>query len=308
LSVMNRKVITDMKLRTIRRHAKESLKSIARNGWMTFASVGAVTVTLLLVGVFFVIMMNLNNVAKSIEEDVEIRVHIDVAANKEDQQVLRSKIEQISQVKSVKYSSKEQELDGIIKSLGDEGDAFKLFEQDNPLNDVFIVKTKNPADTMKTAKKVEKLEYASKVKYGQGEVEKLFSFTKISRNVGLALIGGLLFTAIFLISNTIKITIIARRREIEIMRLVGATNGFIRWPFLLEGLWLGLLGSLLPIIVIGTAYYYAYDFIEPKLKDHFIKILEFNPFFYQIAGLLLLMGALIGIWGSLMSVRKFLKV
>lgn len=297
-----------MKVRTLRRHAKESLKSISRNGWMTFASVSAVTVTLLLVGVFFVIMMNLNKVASTIEEDVEIRVHIDVAANKEDQQVLQKKIEQIPEVKTVRFSSKEQELENIIKSLGDEGEAFKLFEQDNPLNDVFIVKTKNPQDTMKIAQEIEQIEYASKVKYGQGEVEKLFSFTKVSRNVGLVLIVGLLFTAMFLISNTIKITIIARRREIEIMRLVGATNSFIRWPFFLEGLWLGLLGALLPIILVGTAYYYVYDYLEPKLQDHFIKLLEFTPFIYQIAGLLLLIGAVIGVWGSLMSVRKFLKV
>ena len=297
-----------MKIRTIRRHVRESLRSIARNGWMTFASVGAVTVTLLLVGVFFVIMMNLNNVANSIEEDVEIRVHIDVAANKEDQQALRSKIEQIPEVKTVKFSSKENELKGIIKSLGEEGEAFKLFEQDNPLNDVFIVKTKNPVDTMKTAKKIDKLEYTAKVKYGQGEVEKLFGFTKVSRNVGLVLIAGLLFTAIFLISNTIKITIVARRREIEIMRLVGATNAFIRWPFFLEGLWLGILGSILPMIVIGISYYYVYDYLKPKLQDHFVQLLEFSPFIFQISGLLLLMGALIGVWGSLMSVRKFLKV
>ncbi len=307
MSGTSRRVNTAMKARTIRRHAKESLKSIARNGWMTFASVSAVTVTLLLVGVFFVIMMNLNHVATSIEEDVEIRVHIDVAANKDDQQALRSKIEQIPEVKTVRYSSKENELNNIIASLGEEGEAFKLFEQDNPLNDVFIVKTKNPVDTMQTAKKIEKLEFASKVKYGQGEVEKLFSFTKMSRNVGLVLIIGLLFTAMFLISNTIKITIIARKREIEIMRLVGATNAFIRWPFFLEGLWLGVLGSILPIIIIGTTYFYSYDYLEPKLQDHFIKLLEFNPFIYQIAGLLILMGALIGIWGSLMSVRKFLK-
>lgn len=136
------RVNTAMKLRTIHRHVRESLKSIARNGWMTFASVSAVTVTLLLVGVFFVIMMNLNKVATTIEEDVEIRVHIDLAANKEDQQALQAKIEQIPEVKTVKFSSKQKELKDMIKSLGTEGEAFKLFEQDNPLNDVFIVKTK----------------------------------------------------------------------------------------------------------------------------------------------------------------------
>ncbi|MFE8701641.1 permease-like cell division protein FtsX [Cytobacillus sp. FJAT-54145] len=296
-----------MKARTLRRHVKESMRNLGRNGWMTFASVSAVTVTLILVGVFFVIMMNLNKVATTIEEDVEIRVHIDLTAEESDQQALQTKIEQIPQVKSVLYSSKETELTNLIASLGEEGEAFKLFEQDNPLNDVFIVKTKKPTDTMLVAKQIEKLDFASKVKYGQGQIEKLFEFIKLSRNVGIGLIVGLLFTAMFLISNTIKITIVARRKEIEIMRLVGATNSFIRWPFFLEGLMLGVLGAVLPIALIGTGYHYAYSYIQPRIEGHFIQILEFNPFIYQIAGLLILMGGLIGIWGSLMSVRKFLK-
>lgn len=297
-----------MKIRTIGRHARESLKSIGRNGWMTFASVSAVTVTLILVGVFFVIMMNLNKVAQTIEEDVQIRVHIDVAANKADTQKLQSELEGIPEVKSVKFSSKKEELKDLIKGLGEEGKAFKLFEQDNPLNDVFIVKTKNPTDTMMVAKKIEKFNFVAKVKYGQGSVEKLFKFIKASRNVGVVLIIGLFFTAIFLISNTIKITIIARRREIKIMRLVGATNNFIRWPFFLEGLWLGILGSILPIILIAIAYYNAYDYLAPKLAGNFMQILPYKPFVYQVSGMLILMGALIGIWGSVMSVRKFLKV
>jgi len=308
LFVMSKEVITVMKIKTIGRHARESLKSITRNGWMTFASVSAVTVTLILVGVFFVIMMNLNRVTQSVEEDVQIRVHIDVAANKEDQQSLKSEIEKIPEVKSVKYSPKQDELDNLVKSLGEDGKAFKLFEQDNPLNDVFIVKTKNPTDTMKVAKKLEKYNYVAKVKYGQGKVEKLFKFIEASRNVGVVLIIGLFFTAIFLISNTIKITIFARRREIKIMRLVGATNTFIRWPFFLEGLWLGILGSILPIILISIAYYRAYDYLGPKLEGTFIKVLPVEPFIYQTSGILILMGALIGIWGSMMSVRKFLKV
>jgi cell division transport system permease protein len=298
-----------MKARTFRRHVKESFKSLVRNSWMTLASVSSVTVTLLLVGVFFVIMMNLNSVATSIEEDVEIRVHIDVAANEQDKELLEQEIKGISSISSIEYSPKEEELNSLIDSFGDEGEAFKLVEQENPLKDVFIVKTKNPADTMKTAKEIEQLNYVSSVKYGQGTVESLFKFIDISRNVGLILIIGLLFTAMFLISNTIKITIMARKREIEIMRLVGATNSFIRWPFFLEGLWLGILGAIVPIAVVSAAYYYLFDLIQSKLAaDNFIKLLEFNPFVYQLSAILILMGAAIGIWGSLMSVRKFLKV
>jgi cell division transport system permease protein len=297
-----------MKARTVRRHMKESLRNLARNGWMTFASVSAVTVTLMLVGVFFVIMMNLNKVATDIENDVEIRVHIDIAATEEDQKTLQENIKKLPEVNTVTFSPKEKELDNLIASLGDEGEAFKLFEQDNPLYDVFVVKTKNPEQIESAAKKIEKFDFASKVKYGQDDIEKLFSFIDTSRNVGLILIVGLLFTAMFLISNTIKITIVARRREIEIMRLVGATNSFIRWPFFLEGLMLGVLGAVLPIVLISVLYSYSYDYVTSKLDGHFIQILEMNPFMFQVAGLLILMGAFIGIWGSMMSVRKFLKV
>ncbi|WP_212934359.1 permease-like cell division protein FtsX [Robertmurraya siralis] len=297
-----------MKARTLRRHMKESLRNLARNGWMTFASISAVTVTLLLVGVFFVIMMNLNKVATDIEEDVSIRVHIDIAATKEDQDTLKSNIEKISEVDSVVYSPKEDELNNLISSLGEEGEAFKLFEQDNPLYDVFIVKTKQPEHLESVAKKIEDLDFAFKVRYGQDDVEKLFSFIKTSRNVGLVLIVGLLFTAMFLISNTIKITIVARRKEIEIMKLVGATNSFIRWPFFMEGLMLGILGSVIPISFISMIYRYSYEYISSKLQGHFIQLLEFNPFMFQVGGLLVLLGAFIGIWGSVMSVRKFLKV
>jgi cell division transport system permease protein len=304
----SREVITAMKARTVRRHVKESFKNLGRNGWMMFASVSAVTITLLLVGVFFVMMMNLNSVATSIEEDVEIRVHIDVAATEENEQALHKAIEKLPEVKTVNFSPKETELDQLMSSFGEEGDAFAMFEQDNPLSNVFIVQTKNPTDTMKAAEKIGKLQYVGKVNYGQGSVEKIFEVTDFSRNVGIVLIIGLLFTAMFLISNTIKITIFARRTEIEIMKLVGATDWFIRWPYFLEGLWLGVFGSIFPILIISSSYYYAHGYLSEKLEGNFIQLLDFSPFIYQVSGLLILLGALIGIWGSLMSVRKFLRV
>ncbi|RFU63926.1 permease-like cell division protein FtsX [Peribacillus glennii] len=297
-----------MNINTLRRHFRESFKNLSRNGWMTFASVSAVTVTLLLVGVFFVIMMNLNHIAGNVEKDVEIRVHLDSAANGQDKELIGKKLEQMPEVDTVTFSPKKEELDNLIKDLGEDGDAFKLFEQDNPLRDVYVVKTKSPQDVVKVAKEIEDINYVQRVKYGQGYVEKLFDVVNVARNVGIVLILGLLFTAMFLISNTIKITIFARRNEIEIMRLVGATNNFIRWPFFLEGLWLGILGAILPMVLIGTGYYYLYETISPRIDIKFVELLQVNPFIYQIAAILVLLGALIGIWGSMMSVRKFLKI
>lgn len=295
-------------INTLGRHFRETLKSLARNAWMTFASVSAVTVTLILVGTFLVIMMNLNHVASNLENDVEIRVLVDVTAKEDAQAKLKSEIEKIKQVDTVVFSPKEKELNNLVESLGEEGKSFELFEQNNPLNDVFVVKAKEPKDTKFVADKIAKFENASKVKYGKDEVEKLFKVISVSRNIGIGLIIGLIFTAMFLISNTIKITIFARRHEIEIMKLVGATNGFIRWPFFLEGLFLGTLGAVVPIALMVTGYKSLYTWALPKLQGSFIEFLPFSPFVFQVSAILFVIGALIGVWGSLMSVRKFLKV
>lgn len=298
-------VTTVMKSSTIKRHIKESVKSINRNGWMTFASVSAVTVTLLLVGVFMVIMMNLNKVASDLENDVEIKVLIDLQADKQAETTLQQQIKELPGVESMKYSSKEHELNGLVKDFGED---LSLFKQSNPLRNVLYVKAGNPQQTAKVAKQIDALDNTYQVLYGKGKIEKLFSFVNISRNIGIVLIIALLLTAMFLISNTIKITITARGKEIEIMKLVGATNWFVRVPFILEGMWLGLLGSIIPIVVVSILYSQFYNAIAPKLHGEIFQLLKVTPFIYEIDLLILLMGVLIGIWGSFMSVRKFLKI
>jgi len=294
-----------MKARTLTRHFRESLKSLGRNGWMTFASVSAVTVTLLLVGVFVLIMMNLNKVADDLENDVEIKSFVSLEADKEVIAEMETAIKGMSGVESVAFSTKEDELSDLVLDFGDE---FRLFEQNNPLRDVFYVKATEPQQTENVAAELSGLEGVEKVEYGEGKIEKLFTFLNTGRNVGLVLILALLFTAMFLISNTIRITIVARRHEIEIMKLVGATNWFVRIPFILEGMWLGLLGAILPIGLIVALYYNVTAFVQPKLSGEMIQLLDFAPFIYQVSALILLMGVFIGIWGSFMSIRKFLRV
>ena len=306
---MSTEVTTAMKGRTLSRHLRESVKSLGRNSWMTFASISAVTVTLLLVGVFAVIMMNLNKVATDLENDVEIRVLIDIMEDDEQtakaEAELIAQIENLPEVEEVVYSPKEQELNDLIKDFGDE---LSLFEQNNPLHNVLYVKATDPQQTANVAKQIEKLDHINDVLYGEGKVEKLFSFLNISRNIGLVLILGLLFTAMFLISNTIRITITARKDEIEIMKLVGATNSFVRVPFVLEGMWIGLLGSIIPITAVSVIYYNLYNTLSERIKGDLLELLEVTPLLYQVSALLVGIGLLIGIWGSFMSVRKFLKI
>lgn len=306
---MSTEVTTAMKGRTLSRHLRESVKSLGRNSWMTFASISAVTVTLLLVGVFAVIMMNLNKVATDLENDVEIRVLIDIMEDDEQtakaEAELIAQIENLPEVEEVVYSAKEQELNDLIKDFGDE---LSLFEQNNPLHNVLYVKAADPQQTANVAKQIEKLDHINDVLYGEGKVEKLFSFLNISRNIGLVLILGLLFTAMFLISNTIRITITARKDEIEIMKLVGATNSFVRVPFVLEGMWIGLLGSIIPITAVSVIYYNLYNTLSKRIQGNLLELLEVTPLLYQVSALLVGIGLLIGIWGSFMSVRKFLKI
>lgn len=294
-----------MKISTLRRHVRESFRSLGRNGWMTFASISAVTVTLMLVGVFAILMANLSHIASNLEQDVEIKVLIELTADEEAEQQLLNEIAHMPAIAEYEYSSKEQELDKLIEDFGDD---WKLYEQSNPLHNVIYVRALHPEDIPKLAEEINYLSNTADVVYGEEKVERLFNALSVARNVGLFLILGLLFTAVFLISNTIRITIIARGDEIEIMKLVGATNSFVRLPFLLEGMWLGMFGALIPMGLTAFLYKQLYDFVTPRVSGDLIELVKPGAITFEVAGLLLLLAVAIGVVGSFMSVRKFLRV
>lgn len=305
---MNNGVNTDMKINTLVRHLREGVKNIIRNGWMSVASIGAVTVTLVLVAAFLALILNLNEMANSIESDVQMKVLIERTADEDDIKALGEQIKQVSGVESSLFASNDEELEDLIDSMGEEGDAWLLFKQDNPLNHAYIVKSAEPTDTPKIASELEALDNVREVNYGQETIERLFTFNSYARNIGVVLVIGLVLTAIFLISNTIKLTIMARSTEIGIMKLVGATNNFIRWPFFIEGMLLGALGAVIPITLILTGYHYLDNIVSQKITFSFVEFLPFNPFAWQLSLVILATGMFIGMWGSVMSVRKFLKV
>lgn len=297
-----------MRIRGSVRHVREGFKNIARNGWMTLASILAVTTTLVLVGVFLALVLNLNEMAKNIEDDVQINTLIDVTAEEDEIIALGKEIEQIAGINRIQFSSNDEELQKLIESMGEQGSSWELFEQDNPLNHVYIVQAEDPEQTAKIAKQIEKLDHVQEVNYGEQVVQQLFEFNNYARAIGLALIIALVLTAVFLISNTIKITIMARSEEIGIMKLVGATNGFIRWPFFVEGMLLGALGSIIPIAVILIGYYYVENNATELLSFSFVELLPYYPFAIQLSLVILAIGVVIGVLGSVNSVRKFLKV
>lgn len=295
-----------LKSRVMFRHIKEGFKSIRRNGWMSFAAISAVSITLLLVGGLIATVMNINELARSIEDDVSVRVYIDIAADEEAEEQLQEDLESLNHVENVTYSSSDEELDNVVGSYGD---TFELFEGDkNPLYNVLVVDTTSPEHTAQLADQIEPMEYVSEVNYGGAQADRLFSMTSTIRNVGGIIIIALIFTAVFLISNTIRITIFSRSTEIEIMKLVGATNWFIRWPFLIEGALVGFVGSIIPTVALWFLYQAVYGTLSNFLEGTYLSLLEPTPFMYQLALLITGIGILIGSIGSALSIRKFLKV
>lgn len=299
-----------MKTRTLIRHFREGGKNVVRNGWMTFASTSAIAISLLILGVFLLLTMNVNHLAKVVENRVEIRAYLKLDVTKEQIEQARAQIGNVKQVKKVEFISKDEGVELMKKTLGKEGADFLdgLQGDANPLPDSFVIQVYEPREVGQVADAIGQIESIDKVKYGKGTVEKLFWLTNLVRNVGLIFVVGLAFTAMFLIANTIKLTIIARRKEIAIMKLVGATNTFIRWPFFIEGVLLGIIGSLVPIIVLLYGYSQLVTVTQGQLSLMMMDLLPMEPLAYQIAALLLGIGVLIGVWGSVISVRKFLKV
>ncbi|WP_018132057.1 permease-like cell division protein FtsX [Effusibacillus pohliae] len=293
-----------MKISTLFRHIREGLKNMGRNGWMTFAAIGSVVVSLLILGVFLTVAMNLQALTKDVESQVQMDVFILQGTSRADIQKVEDKLKALPGVKSVEFVAKEDAVKQMVEKYKEHRDLFSGLEMENPLPDKFVVKAENPRDTLKLADQIRTFPFVEKVKDGRDTVEKLFRVMDVVRWVGGALIVGLALTAVFLISNTIKITIYSRRREIEIMKLVGATNWFIRWPFFFEGLLMGALGALIPIGLLVAGYSYALG----NFANTFIPLIPLQSLVVQVGGALLLIGSLIGIFGSTFSVRKFLKI
>lgn len=304
-----------MKFSTLARHFREGFRSLIRNGWMTFASVGAIAISLLILGIFLLLALNVNYIASQIESDVEIRVFLEVNTPETQVELLQNAIGRVGNVKKVTFVSKEEGLELLREKLGTENrGVLEGLDQENPLPDSFTIEVIDPLQVAQVAAEINALNAGRepppiyKVDYGSGTVEKLFSITRMVRNVGLVLVAGLAFTAMFLIANTIKLTILARRKEISIMKLVGATNGFIRWPFFIEGALLGIIGSIIPVGLLLYGYYELMNITRTELGLMLIELLPLEEVAMVIAGLLIGLGVVIGIWGSTLSIRKFLKV
>lgn len=306
---MRREPIIMKTLRILSRSLRDSLKSVFRNFSLSMASISCITITLLVVALSLILTSNVENIATLIEKDVTIVAFLDVNTTEEERDQVLKDIKSLDNIDTVTFESKVQ----IANEMMDSSDVFKNVmegwtEEENPLQDTYLVKVKNIEQINDTANKIQKLDHVSLIKYGEGMVEQLIEVFRLVRNVCVGIVIALVIVTAFLIANTIKITIYSRRREIEIMRLVGASNTNIKIPFILEGLFLGILGSIIPVVATMYTYSILYDKFGGKLFSDLIRLVEPTPFIYEVSGILILIGILVGMFGSWRAVKKYLKI
>ena len=296
-------------LRILSRNIRDAFKGVFRNFSLSLASISCITITLLVVSLSLVLSSNVNNIATLIEEDVTIVAFLDVDITEEETNVVKEEIKKLDNIDSVEFESKVEIANNMKESSEVYANIMNTWTDDeNPLQSTYLVKVKDIEQIGKTADEIKKIENVGTVKYGEGMVEQLVSLFEIIKNVSYGVVIALIVVTVFLITNTIKITIYSRKREIEIMRLVGASNLNIKIPFVFEGLFLGILGSIIPIISTFYSYSILYEKFDGKMFSEFIRLVEPLPFLYSVAGVLILIGMLVGMFGSLQAVRKYLKI
>ena len=295
--------------RILSRNIRDSFQSVFRNFSLSLASISCITITLLVVSISMILSVNVNNFATLVEKDVTIVTFLDADITAEKIKVVEQEIKRLGNIESISFQSKGE----ITEDMKSSSDTFKAImdqwsDEENPLQDTYLVKVEDINKIASTAKKIKAIDGVDVIKYGEGMVEQLVAVFDVVRKICLGMVVALIIVTAFLISNTIKITIFSRKREIEIMRLVGASNLNIKIPFIFEGLFLGMLGSIIPII--GTIYGYTvlYDNFHGQLFSPFIRLVEPQPFIILLSGVLLIIGILVGMFGSWRAVRKYLKI
>ena len=296
-------------IRMLGRSVRDAVKSVIRNFSLSLASISCITITLIIVAIAIIASFNVQNFTKAIEKDMTIVVFLDNDAEEEDIENVEEEIKNIANVEKYTFQSKQE----VKEMMQQESEVFKTVldtweDDESPLKDTFQVKVKNVEKIKKTALKIESIDKVSVVRYGEGMVDKMVkAFSSIEKLTYIVVIALILVT-VFLIINTIKLTISARSREIGIMRLVGASNITIKLPFIIEGMILGLFGSIVPVILTTYGYLAFYKHFDGYLYSRLIELIIPEPFIYQTSLMVIGIGILVGMIGSASAVRKYLKI
>ena len=289
------------------RHIKEGFIGIARHFSMALSSIASVTITLLLIGLFLIITVNLNELTREVEESISFQalVSYNVTSESELSQIEKA-IERIDGVADAEFISKDSEFDFYVAQYPDLSDFYELYREDNPFHDAYKISLDNTANMQAIKTEIQQINGIDSVHDGGSNTYLLVDVLNKIRIFGGALVLALVVLATYLIYNTIHITIEARETEIWIMRNVGAKNGYIRAPFIVEGIIIGIIGSLVPIGAMFLSYYYLYDNFNGVVLGVF-KLLPPYPFLIYLNAAFLLIGVLVGIVGSWMSVTRSIR-
>ncbi|WP_278830941.1 permease-like cell division protein FtsX [Mitsuokella multacida] len=295
-----------MKLKTGEYFIQEVFHSLRRNNWMTFASIGTVAVSLFVLGVFLILVLNMNRLAGMLESQVQISVYLEDHLTDRETRQIGYDIESLQGIDSVTYVDRETAKERLKERLGDQKYLLDALSEDNPLPDAFEVTVTTPSVVESAAGAIAAMQGVEEAKYGQDVVEHLFDITRLMRIFGFVLMGLLGGATLFIISNTIRLTVFARRKEIAIMKYVGATDWFIRWPFLLEGIVLGCIGGFIAAVALRSFYAAMAAKIYSTLA--FFPLMPQYPFMNYVTLAILLAGIVIGAIGSVISLKRFLRV
>ena len=296
-------------IRLLGRSIRDAFRSVFRNFSLSVASISCITITLLIVSISMILSYNIENISTLIKKDFSIVVFVENDANEEEIKNIEEHIKNIENIDKYVYETKDQ----VAESWKNSSETFKAIieswdKNENPLADTFSIKVKNLEIIKETAEEIKNIEKVGLVRYGEGIVEQLLSVLEVIEKFLIGIVVALVLVTIFLVSNTIKITIFSRRKEIEIMRLVGASNSNIRMPFVVEGLFLGFLGSIIPILTTIYGYSALFKYVNLEGISPFLKLANPIPFIYMISLILLGIGTIVGMFGSANSVRKYLKI
>ena len=294
-----------MKISTAEYIIQEVLHSLRRNSLMAFASVGTVAVSLFILGMFLILVLNLNRMTSELESQVEISVYINDETSDDDVDRLEDRIYSMPSVESVTFISRAKAMERFGERLGDQKFLLDALGESNPLPRSFEVRVTRPDTVKTTAEEISEMRGVETTKYGQDVVQHLFDMTRLIRLFGGALMFVLALATLFIISNTIRLTVFARRKEIAIMKYVGATDWFIRWPFLLEGITLGGLGGIVSALFLRVAYRMVTAKIYETLT--FFPLIPENPLLHFVSLAIIACGMGIGALGSTISLKRFLK-
>ena len=295
-----------MKISTFEYFVTESVTSLRRNGWMSLASLMTVALSLLILGLFTILVMNLSNMASSLESQVQVSVYLQDSLKEVEVREIGTRITKLPGVTKVTFVGKDEALTRFKQRLGQQQDLLAELGEANPLPNAFEVRVDRPDRVKPVALSIAQIKGVETARFGQEIVEQLFGLTRMIRIFGLVLIGFLGMAALFIIINTIRLTVFARRREIGIMKYVGATDWFIRWPFLMEGMLLGAGGAFLAVILLTQLYSTVTNQVLDTLA--FLPLLPKYPYLHYVNLFIFLSGLAIGALGSVISVKKFLKV